>query len=47
MDKNKEKRYIPSIVPYVPQDNSAELNAKVNSILKNTDVVVQKTKKYL
>ncbi|MBQ8887438.1 MAG: hypothetical protein IJY61_07040 [Candidatus Gastranaerophilales bacterium] len=47
-DKDKKQdRYIPSIEPYVPQDNSAELDAKVNSILKSTDSVVQKTRKYL
>ena len=45
--KKKEERYIPSIEPFIPQDNSEELNAKVNSIIKNTDAVVAKTKKYL
>ena len=46
-NKNKQDRYIPSIEPFVPQDNSAEINARVNSILKSTDGIVAKTKKYL
>ena len=46
-DKNKQKRYIPSIEPYVPEDNSKELNAQVNEILKRTDKVIMNTKKHL
>lgn len=45
--KKKQDRYIPSIEPFIPEDNSAEINARVNSILKSTDGVILKTKKYL
>ena len=47
-DKDKKQdRYIPSIEPYIPVDNSKELNAKVDEILKRTDKVIIKTKKSL
>lgn len=46
-DKNKQDRYIPEIVPYVEPDNSKEINAKVNQILKNTDKIIDKTQQYL
>lgn len=46
-NKNKQERYIPQIVPYVETDNSKEVEARVNQILKQTDKVVDKTQKYL
>ena len=45
--KDKTDRYIPSIEPFVPSDNSKELNAQVNEILKRTDKVIINTRKHL
>ena len=47
-DKHKkQERYIPSIEPYIPADNSKELNARVDEILRRTDKVMSKVKKSL
>ena len=45
--KNENNRYIPSIEPVVLPDNSAEIQTQVDSILKNTDKIIQSSKKYL
>ena len=48
-DKKAENssRYIPSIEPVQIPDNSAELQAQVDAILKSTDRIIQSSKKYL
>ena len=50
-NKNKKgadtSRYIPSIEPVQIPDNSSEIQAKVDAILKSTDRVIQSSKKYL
>ena len=48
-DKKAENssRYIPSIEPGQIPDNSAELQAQVDAILKSTDRIIQSSKKYL
>ena len=47
-DKSKEgSRYIPSIEPIQIQDNSKEIQAQVDAILKSTDSVKKKTQMYL
>ncbi len=48
-DKKAESssRYIPSIEPVQVPDNSAEIQAQVDAILKSTDRVIQSSKKYL
>jgi len=45
--KQDSKRYIPSIDPVQVEDNEKEIQAKVNAILKSTDSVITKTKKFL
>ena len=47
-EKTENKsRYIPSIEPVVIPDNSEEIQAKVDAILKSTDRVIEASKKYL
>jgi hypothetical protein len=45
--KKKPERYIPQIEPPVEEDNSKEIDQRVKNILKNTDVVLKNSKKYL
>lgn len=45
--KQNDSRYIPSIEPVQIQDNSKEIQAEVDAIIKRTDSVIKKTKNYL